>query len=111
MFLRLAPLLAHLEERLGYTRGFQPLDAVVGDVGAASVHDAFVVAEAGEGCALEEGAAGVAVAGVWVVVVLWVGGIVGWACEGVVGGEEVVRDCCGCVTGGVPKAVRLRFLS
>lgn len=108
MFLRLAPLLAHLEERLGYAGGFQPLDAVVGDVGAAAVHDAFVVAEAGEGCAFEEGAAGVAVAGVWVVVVLlWVGGIVGWACEGIVGGEEVVRDCCWCVTGRIPEAMRL----
>lgn len=74
------------------------------------------MAEAGEGCAFEEGAAGVAVARVRVVrvvvvvVVLWVGGIVGWVGEGVVGGEEVVRDCCGCLTGGIPEAVRLNFV-
>lgn len=116
MFFRLAPLLAHLEERLGHTGGLQPLDAVVGDVGAAPVHDAFIVAESGERCAFEEGAAGVAVAWVRVLVMMmllvlmWVvGGIVGWASEGVVGGEKVVGDCCGCVTGCVPEAVRLEF--
>jgi hypothetical protein len=89
VLLGLAPLLAHLEQRLGQARRLQPRAAQVGDGGAAALEQLLLGVQAAEEGAVDDlrgGAGGLVGVGVVVVALVLAGGggwVGGW---GVLGG-------------------------